>query len=110
MAIIRRNGNKVNLEMDFEEYRDLTESLTAAGNDAWHHRHCENPLSRKPVMPMIQHIRASHAQSAWEWSRNIGIPPLNDGEVKSFYLEPFHHLTSVPPPSNGRMSNEVEGK
>lgn len=89
MPEIERVGDEVTLRMRYEEYRDLTESLTAAGNDAWRHRDCA-------AVNVFQHIRASHAEAAWEWSRGMGIPPIKDGERKTFHLEPFKHLKSVP--------------
>lgn len=87
MPTVKREGEKVTLEMTFLEYRDLTESLTAAGNDAWRHRKCGTNQD------LIPYIRASHAKAAWEWCNGLGIPPLNDGETKSFELEPFKYLS-----------------
>lgn len=93
MVKAKREGDKVTLEMTFEEYRDLTESLTAAGNQSWRHKDCQ------PVSDLVSKIRASYANAAWEWSNGIGIPPLNDGETKTLELEPFKFLSG---PANVR--------
>ena len=86
MPKVTRTGEKVTIEMTFLEYRDLTEVLTASGNDAWRHASCTEKDG-------IKAIRQSNAKAAWEWSNGIGIPPVNNNEVKEFNLEPFKFLS-----------------
>lgn len=76
--------------MTFEEYRDLTEALTNAGNQAWRHKDC--PTGAKPITPLMRHIRECGARAAWEWSNGIGIPPINNGEERTFKLDVFKFL------------------
>lgn len=92
MPIVKYENGRVTLDMSYEEYRDLTETLTATGNDSWRHANCPNPHNGGPTSYIVRHIREGHAQSAWTWSKGIGIPVLNEGELKSFQLEPFQHL------------------
>lgn len=91
MPKVTRTGEKVTIEMTFLEYRDLTEVLTANGNSTWRHAAC-SPKN------FIQDIRKAHAKAAWEWSNGISMPPINDGEVKEFELEPFKPESFLFPP------------
>jgi hypothetical protein len=93
VAKIEKQGDKVTLEMSWEEYRDLCETLTAAGNEAWHHRNCDMRTSDPELIKMHSKFRADHAQAAWEWTNAIGFPPLLKDEVREVKIEPFKFLS-----------------
>lgn len=92
MAKIEKQGDKVTLEMSWGEYRDLCETLTAAGNESWRHRLCDMPTDNPELIKMHTKFRADHAMAAWEWTNAIGFPPLLADEVREVKIDPFKYL------------------